>query len=157
MPAKSETKRMVYDIPVMVTDKAAEACTVTVKSANQKQGTADANGQPDTYTYRAGEEIVLRAYPADGFAVDYWTDSYNRHVPQTWMDGNFLRFYAPESGTYTVHFKPYTPDGINTPANDDNKQPSAVYDLQGRRIDNGHWQHLPSRILIVDKHKRISK
>ena len=157
MPAKSETKRMVYDIPVMVTDKAAEACTVTVKSANQKQGTADANGQPDTYTYRAGEEIVLRAYPADGFAVDYWTDSYNRHVPQTWMDGNFLRFYAPESGTYTVHFKPYTPDGIKTPANDDNKQPSAVYDLQGRRIDNGHWQHLPSRILIVDKHKRISK
>lgn len=126
MPAKSETKRMVYDIPVLVTDKSSEACTVTVKSADMKQGTADANGQPDTYTYRAGEEIVLRAYPADGYAVDHWTDTYGRRVPQAWSDGNFLRFYAPESGTYTVVFKPATTDGISGVENSAAKAPMSM-------------------------------
>ena len=156
MPAKSETKRMVYDIPVLVTDKSSEACTVTVKSADMKQGTADANGQPDTYTYRAGEEIVLRAYPADGYAVDHWTDTYGRRVPQAWSDGNFLRFYAPESGTYTVVFKPATTDGISAVENSAAKA-AYVYDLLGHKFANGSFQHLPSRIYIANKEKRMGK
>lgn len=105
MPAKATTKRMVYDVPVLVTTESATACTVTVQTSNTKHGTVDANGQPETYTYGAGEEVVLRCYPADDYAIDYWTDSYGRHVPTSWMDGNFLRFKAPESNTYTAYFK----------------------------------------------------
>lgn len=105
MPAKATTKRMVYDVPVLVTTESATASTVTVQTSNTKHGTVDANGQPDTYTYAAGEEIVLRCYPTDDYAIDYWTDSYGRRVPTSWMDGNFLRFKAPESNTYTAYFK----------------------------------------------------
>ncbi len=104
MPADAKTMRMVYDVPVQVTTAAEQACTVTVKSDNPKAGTVDANGQPDTYTYAAGEQVVLRAYPAEGWQLDYWTDSHGRHVPTDWQDGNSLRFFAPESGTYTAHF-----------------------------------------------------
>lgn len=103
MPAKAEAGRMVYDIPVNITARAATACTVTVKSADLSKGTVDANGQPDTYTYGVGEEIVLRCYPAPGYRVR-WTDSYGRPVPRRWIDGHFLRFRAPESGTYTATF-----------------------------------------------------
>ncbi len=104
MPAAQPTKRMVYDIPVDITDRAATACTVTVQSADKAQGTVDANGQTDTYTYGVGEEVVLRCYPAAGYKLTKWTDAYGRTVPESWRDGNFLRFHAPESGTYTAHF-----------------------------------------------------
>ncbi len=96
--------RMVYDVPVNVTAQSAQACTITVKTSDKKAGTVDANGQPDTYTYSAGEPVVLRCYPAEGYEIHHWTDKYNRAVPTEWMDGNFLRFVAPESGTYTAHF-----------------------------------------------------
>lgn len=112
MPAKQKTTRMVYDIPLNVTTQAATPCTVTVKSANAKQGTVDANGQPDTYTYKVGEEVVLRCYPAAGYKLNYWRDKYNRRVPETWNDGNFLRFHAPESNTYTAVFTKDTQSGI---------------------------------------------
>ena len=135
MPAKSSTKRMVYDVPLNITDKASTACTVTVLSANAAQGTADANGQPSTYTYRAGEEIVLRAYPATGYSVKGWTDQYGRTVPTSWVDGNFLRFYAPESGTYTVNFTSGEADGISSPAlNATDAATTPAYDLAGRRL-----------------------
>lgn len=104
IPAKNATKRMVYDIPVNVTTQSATATTVTVESGDTKKGTVDANGQTDTYTYKVGEQIVLRAYPATGYKVKNWTDQYGREVPTSWVDGNFLRFYAPESGTYTCNF-----------------------------------------------------
>ena len=104
MPAKAATARMVYDIPVNITEKANTACTVTVKSSDVNKGTVDANGQPDTYTYKVGEEIVLRSYPVSGYSVK-WTDQYGRAVPKSWVDGNFLRFRAPESGTYTAIFE----------------------------------------------------
>lgn len=104
MPAKSSTKRMVYDIPVNITTQSATACTVSVKSADTAKGTVDANGQPDTYTYAVGEQVVLRCYPADGYELQKWTDQYGRTVPAAWQDGNFLRFHAPESGTYTAYF-----------------------------------------------------
>ncbi len=104
MPAGAKTMRMVYDVPVQVTPASAQACTVTVKSADTAAGTVDANGQPDTYTYAAGEQVVLRAYPAAGWELAYWTDSHGRRVPEAWQDGNSLRFSAPESGTYTAHF-----------------------------------------------------
>ena len=104
MPADATTQRMVYDIPVNVTRQASFPCTVTVESADAVKGTVDANGQPDTYTYGVGEEIVLRVYPAKGQKVKGWTDAYGRNVPASWRDGNFLRFRAPESGTYTVRF-----------------------------------------------------
>ena len=137
-----------------MTDKADEPCTVTVKTADAKQGTADANGQPDTYTYGAGEEIVLRAYPADGYAVDYWTDTYGRRVPQAWADANFLRFYAPESGTYTVHFKQAQPNAIEA-VGIDNAPSATVCDLQGRKVNNK--RHLHSGVYIVNRHKQIVK
>lgn len=104
-PAKDPTKRMVYDIPVNVIEHAPIACTVSVASANPELGVADANGQPETYTYGAGEDVVLRARPLAGYTVSHWTDSHGRMVPESWIDGDFLRFKAPESGTYTVHFK----------------------------------------------------
>lgn len=104
MPAKAKTLRMVYDIPLNITTQCATPCTVTVKSEDTNKGTVDANGQTDTYTYNVGEEIVLRSYPSDGYVLQKWTDQYNREVPSSWMEGNFLRFYAPECGTYTAHF-----------------------------------------------------
>ena len=111
MPAKAETYRMVYDIPLNVTSSSSSACTVTVQTDGSGHGTADANGQPDTYTYSVGEDVVLRAYPADGYQV-YWTDKYNRRVPEDWVDGNFLRFRAPESGVYTAHFQVALPETL---------------------------------------------
>ncbi len=104
MPADASTQRMIYEIPVNVLSQANYPCTVTVKSADTKKGTVDANGQPDTYTYGIGEEVVLRAYPADGCVVKAWQDQYGRTVPDAWRDGHFLRFRAPESGTYTAVF-----------------------------------------------------
>lgn len=104
MPAKSSTTRMVYDIPVNVTTQATTACTISVTCNDGTRGTVDANGQPETYTYGVGDEIVLRAYPGDGYEVESWTDQYGRVVPDSWRDGNFLRFRAPESGTYTANF-----------------------------------------------------
>lgn len=104
MPADNKTLRMVYDIPLDITSLASTACTVTVKSADEALGTVDANGQPATYTYKIGEEVVLRCYPATGYALLKWTDQYGRTVPKEWTDGNFLRFHAPESNTYTAHF-----------------------------------------------------
>lgn len=111
MPAKAETYRMVYDIPVNITSQANTPCTVTVKSSDVNKGTVDANGQPDTYTYKVGEEIVLRSYPVSGYSVK-WTDQYGRAVPESWVDGNFLRFHAPESGTYTAQFVKSLPNEL---------------------------------------------
>lgn len=104
MPADNELMRMAYDVPVDILPYSAQACSVTVTTDKSGHGTADANGQPDTYTYKAGEGIVLRATPADGYRV-YWTDQYGRRIPQSWVAGNYLRFKAPESGTYTANFE----------------------------------------------------
>lgn len=106
MPAKATAMRMVYDIPVNVTAYANKACTVTVKTSDVKRGTVDANGQADTYTYRAGEDVILRCYAADGYKLDYWADQYGRKVPTEWYDGTAIRFKAAESGTYTAYFTP---------------------------------------------------
>ncbi len=100
----AKAMRMVYDIPVDVVEYANTACTVTVQSSDLEKGTVDANGQDATYTYGVGETVVLRAYPSDGFELDYWTDKHNRRVPESWYDGNAIRFKAAESGTYTAHF-----------------------------------------------------
>lgn len=104
MPADNGLMRMAYDVPVDVLPQSSAPCTVTVKADGSGHGTADANGQPDTYTYKAGESVVLRAYPADGYRV-YWTDQYGRRIPQSWVAGNYLRFKAPENGTYTANFE----------------------------------------------------
>lgn len=104
MPADNELMRMAYDVPVDILAQASAPCTVTVKADGSGHGTADANGQTATYTYKAGESIVLRATPADGYRV-YWTDQYGRRIPQSWIDGNYLRFKAPENGTYTANFE----------------------------------------------------
>lgn len=113
MPAKAKTMRMVYDIPVNVTTQAQTACTVTVKTSDATKGTVDANGQPDTYTYSVGEEVVLRCYPVEGYVLRHWIDQYKRIVPTNWMDGNFLRFHAPESGTYTAVFGKKMPEQLS--------------------------------------------
>lgn len=104
MPADNGLMRMAYDVPVDVLPQSSAPCTVTVKTDGSGHGTADANGQPDTYTYKAGESVVLRAYPADGYRV-YWTDQYGRRIPQSWIEGNTIRFKASENGTYTANFE----------------------------------------------------
>lgn len=134
MPAKEATTRMIYDIPVLVTAHAATPCTVTVKSGSATQGTVDANGQPDTYTYAPGEEVVLRCYPAAGYVLNYWRDSYNRRVPAEWTDGNFLRFRAPESQTYTAIFKKDTQSGLHEATTErEDTAKAAVFSLNGTR------------------------
>ncbi len=105
MSADATATRFVYDVPVEVTAYSPTACTVTVKSNNESYGTVDANGQSNPYTYAVGEDVVLRAYPADGYVVSDWTDQHGRSVPASYRDGNFLRFKAPESGTYTCVFR----------------------------------------------------
>lgn len=105
MPAKADALRMIYDIPVNILPFANHACTVTVKSSDTQQGTVDANGQPNTYTYKVGEDVILRCYPANGYKLDYWADQYGRKVPDSWYDGTAIRFKAAESGTFTAHFK----------------------------------------------------
>lgn len=112
MPAKAKTMRMVYDIPINVTSYANTACTITVKSSDLKQGTVDANGQAETYTYKVGEDVILRCYPAKGYKFDYWSDQYGRKVPESWYDGTSIRFKAVENGTFTAHFKADVPDEI---------------------------------------------
>lgn len=104
MPANHKTMRMVYDIPLNITSEASYACSVGVECNDAKMGTVDANGQPATYVYAAGEDVVLRAYPATGYVVKEWQDIYGRVVPESWRDGNFLRFHAPENGTFTAVF-----------------------------------------------------
>lgn len=104
MPADNELMRMAYDVPVDILPQSSAPCTVTVKADDSGHGTADANGQPYTYTYKAGESVVLRAYPADGYRV-YWTDQYGRRIPQSWIEGNTIRFKASENGTYTANFE----------------------------------------------------
>lgn len=110
MPAKHSTTRMVYDIPVEVIPYAQTACTVTVKTSDTSKGTVDANGQTETFTYKVGEDVVLRCYPASGYKIDYWADQYGRKVPSSWMDGNNIRFKASESGTYTAYFTQDVPE-----------------------------------------------
>ena len=104
MPADNELMRMAYDVPVDILPYSAQECSVTVTTDKSGHGTADANGQPYTYTYKAGESVVLRAYPADGYRV-YWTDQYGRRIPQSWIEGNTIRFKASENGTYTANFE----------------------------------------------------
>ncbi len=104
MPANHKTMRMVYDIPLNILSQASYACSVGVKTDDATMGTVDANGQPDTYVYAVGEDVVLRAYPATGYVVKEWRDIYGRVVPDSWRDGNFLRFHAPENGTFTAVF-----------------------------------------------------
>lgn len=133
MPANAATTRMVYDVPLNITAQAATPCTVTVRSANTKQGTVDANGQPDTYTYKVGEEVVLRCYPAEGYELKCWKDKYNREVPATWADGNFLRFFAPESNTYKAYFQKST--GIKEVKADKNKK-KPTFSLNGQRAEH---------------------
>ena len=112
-PAKYKTLRMVYDIPVEVIPYAETACTVTVKSGDANKGTVDANGQTETFTYKVGEDVVLRCYPSEGYKLDYWADQYGRKVPASWSDGNTIRFKASESGTYTAYFTTDLPEELS--------------------------------------------
>lgn len=149
MPADADTKRMVYDVPLLVTEYAPEECTVSVESADEELGTVDANGQTSTYTYQAGEEIVLRAYPVDGYGVE-WLDQYSRSVPESWYEGNFLRFKAPESGTYTATFYATEVESVSSAVVAFNES-DAVYDLQGRPVSN------PQRGVFVSRGRTFVK
>lgn len=112
MPAKAKTMRMVYDVPVNVTAHAATPCTVTVKTSDPAQGTVDANGQSETYTYAPGEDVILRCYPADGYIINHWKDEYGRALPKGWMEGNKIRFKPAESGTIYAVFSKEMPQTL---------------------------------------------
>ena len=102
--AKATLNRMCYDILVNVKSPAHKAVTVTVQSSNTERGTVDANGQPDTYTYPVGEQVILRAYPKDGYKIDYWQDQNGRVLPKEWMDGNNIKFYPYDNATISAVF-----------------------------------------------------
>lgn len=107
-PAKASTKRMVYDVLVNVVSAATKAVTVTVKSGDTGRGTVDANGQPDTYTYKVNEDVVLRAYPVDGYKIEHWVDDKGRVLPKEWMEENNIRFKPYADATITAVFVPVT-------------------------------------------------
>lgn len=109
MPAKATAKRMVYDIPLNIAEYVPYASTVTVRTADVKLGTVDANGQPDTYTYKVGEDIVLRCNPAEGYKIQNWTDQNGRELPAEWMEGNNIRFKPFGNATITANFVPENP------------------------------------------------
>ena len=103
-PAKAELNRMCYDILVNVESPAQKAVTITVQSANAERGTVDANGQPDTFTYPVGQQIILRAYPKEGFKIDYWQDQNGRVLPKEWMEENNIKFLPYDNATITAVF-----------------------------------------------------
>ena len=106
--AKATANRMVYDILVNVEKPAKKAVTVSVVSGNTDRGTVDANGQPDTHTYPVGEQVILRAYPKEGYKIDYWQDQYGRKLPSSWMEENMIKFAPYDNATITAVFAPST-------------------------------------------------
>lgn len=105
-PAKSTANRMVYDIILNVTDTAPYPCTVSVATDSRERGTVDANGQENTYTYKANDDIVLRAYPTNGYKLSHWEDHHGRTLPKQWMDENNIRFTPFDNATIKAVFKP---------------------------------------------------
>lgn len=103
-PAKKTANRMVYDILVNVSSPARKPVTVTVQSSNADRGSVDANGQPDTYTYPVGEQVILRAYPKEGFKIDCWQDQYGRVLPRSWMEENMIKFHPYGDATISAVF-----------------------------------------------------
>lgn len=102
--AKATLNRMCYDILVNVKSPAHKAVTVTVQSSNTERGTVDANGQPNTYTYPVGEQVILRAYPKDGYKIDYWQDQNGRVLPKEWMEENNIKFMPYDNATISAVF-----------------------------------------------------
>lgn len=102
--AKATLNRMCYDILVNVKSPAHKAVTVTVQSSNTERGTVDANGQPNTYTYSVGEQVILRAYPKDGYKIDYWQDQNGRVLPKEWMEENNIKFMPYDNATISAVF-----------------------------------------------------
>jgi len=100
MPAKAETKRMVYDVPLNVTEYAQYACEIKAESSDETRGTVDTNGHGNPYTVAVGEEVILRAYASAGYRFECWKDRYGRVVGTE----STCTFKAPESGTYTAEF-----------------------------------------------------
>lgn len=103
-PAKAEMNRMCYEILVNVEAPVKKAVTVSVASANADQGTVDANGQPESYTYPVGDEVILRCYPKPGYSISYWKDQLGRHLPASWMEGNMIKFRPYDNAAITAVF-----------------------------------------------------
>ncbi len=104
-PAKNTANRMVYDIRLNVTEVAPYACTVNVTTDNRR-GTVDANGQENTYTYTTNDDVVLRAYPGNGYQLSHWEDKQGRKLPQEWMKENNIRFKPYDNNTIRAVFIP---------------------------------------------------
>lgn len=101
-PAGAEMFRMVYDVLVNVTAEAAGPCEIKVVSSNEEAGTVDANGHTNPYQTVVGEDVILRAYPKEGYYLAGWKDPHGRWMPQSFMEGNKITFRPVESGTYTA-------------------------------------------------------
>lgn len=110
--ADAETYRMVYDVLLNVTECADAACTVEVVSSNPEGGTVDANGHANPYSAGVGEDIIFRAYPADGYKLVGWRDAYGRMLPAAWAEGNKITFKPVENGVYTAVFSKNLPETI---------------------------------------------
>lgn len=109
-PAKDTANRMMYEITLHVTNAAPHTCTVTVASDNDERGTVDANGQDYTYTYKPTDEIVLRAYPSNGYQLSHWEDKQGRILPYSWMGENNIRFIPFDNTCIKAIFEPVKKD-----------------------------------------------
>lgn len=132
------TNRFVYDIPVKVTPFAPHTCTVKVKSADKALGSVDINAE----SFPAGETVVIRAFPADGYKIASYTDANGRVLPQDWMTGNTLTFPAYDNATITAHFEKDL--GVEAPL-------QLPFDLTA----DGHtvtvtWSGTPAAVTITD-------
>lgn len=105
-PAQNTANRMVYDIIVDVQEYAPYACNITVKSSDDKRGTADTNGQTNPYTYGIGESIILRATPGDNYVLKNWKDQHGRTLPTQWMNENAITFKGFDNAVITAVFEP---------------------------------------------------
>ncbi len=103
-PANAETVRMVYDVPVNVTEYSSTPCEITVAANPAEGGTADANGEVALTWSDPSVDVILRNSPADGYVLKGWTDQYGRYLPESWIDGNSIKFKPAESGTFTAQF-----------------------------------------------------
>lgn len=102
VPAKSPTKRMVYDVPLNVTEYAPYACEIKAVSSDEARGTVDTNGHSNPYTAAVGEDVIIRAYVSEGYRFECWKDPYDRIIGTE----STCTFKASENATYTAVFVP---------------------------------------------------
>ncbi len=105
-PAKASTNRLVYDIFLEIGEGVDYVTNVTVKSANEAQGSVRSENQ--TNIYNPGDQVILTAFPEPGYRLKEWRDRYNRVLPARFLSGNTARFTAFDNQEFTAIFEDNT-------------------------------------------------